>query len=326
MALVLVVLLLLTACSGDLGGRPTSAPQLTPYPTLTPSSGIRRMNGTVSVDGSSTVFPITEAAAEEFGGIAPRVRVTVGVSGTGGGFKRFCTGETDISNASRAIKDTEKQECLKRGIAYLELRIAFDGLSILVNPANTFVDYFTVDELKRIWEPGSAVSRWNQVRPNWPDQSIALFGPGTDSGTFDYFTEAIVGKARASRSDYTASEDDNVLIQGIAGQRNALGYFGYAYYVENKDKLRAVPIAVGAGTPVAPSHDSISIGAYKPLSRPLLIYVNVKSLREKDAVREFVKFYLNQSPALVDEVGYIQVPLPDFLEDIEQVRKTLSLA
>lgn len=326
MALVLVVLLLLTACSGDLGGRPTSAPQLTPYPTLTPSSGIRRMNGTVSVDGSSTVFPITEAAAEEFGGIAPRVRVTVGVSGTGGGFKRFCTGETDISNASRAIKDTEKQECLKRGIAYLELRIAFDGLSILVNPANTFVDYLTVDELKRIWEPGSAVSRWNQVRPNWPDQSIALFGPGTDSGTFDYFTEAIVGKARASRSDYTASEDDNVLIQGIAGQRNALGYFGYAYYVENKDKLRAVPIASGAGAPVAPSTESISAGAYRPLSRPLLIYVNVKSLREKDAVREFVKFYLNQSPVLVDEVGYIQVPLPDFLEDIEQVRKALSLA
>ena len=324
--MAVAAMLTLTSCSSaETAGRRTPQALLTPYPTLTLSANIHRLSGAVSIDGSSTVFPITEAAAEEFGAVAPKVRVTVGVSGTGGGFKRFCNGETDISNASRAIKDSEKQECVKKGIDYLELRIAFDGLSMLVNPSNHFVDYLTVDELKRIWEPGSAVSHWNQVRPNWPNQSIALFGPGTDSGTFDYFTEAIVGKARASRSDYTASEDDNVLIQGIAGQRYALGYFGYAYYVENKDKLRVVPVDPGDGKPVAPSPETISTGRYRPLSRPLLVYVNLKSLREKDAVREFVKFYVNQSPLLVDEVGYVQVPLPDFLADIEKIRSALAL-
>ena len=316
----------LASCSSGPPARSTPEAQLTPYPTLTASAGIHRLSGTVSVDGSSTVFPITEAAAEEFGGVAPRVRVTVGVSGTGGGFKRFCSGETDISNASRPIKDSERQECERRGIEYLELRIAFDGLSILVNPSNNFVDYLTVDELKRIWEPASPVSRWNQVRPNWPDQSIALFGPGTDSGTFDYFTEAIVGKARASRSDYTASEDDNVLIQGIAGQRNALGYFGYAYYVENKEKLKVVPVDPGDGKPVGPSTETIAAGRYRPLSRPLLVYVNLKSLREKDAVREFVKFYMNESPLLASEVGYIHVPLADFLADVEKIRAALAVS
>ena len=345
MALVMVV----TACSSDddqpapTATRPpaataTSAPAVTPTPapTSAPAAAATprptpvptvnpNISGNVDADGSSTVFPITEAMAEEFHKVAPRVRVTVGLSGTGGGFKRFCNDETDISNASRPISESEKTACAAKGVQYVELKVAFDGLSVLVNPQNTWVDYLTVAELKKIWEPASTITRWNQVRPNWPDQPINLYGPGTDSGTFDYFTEVITGRAKASRSDYTASEDDNVLVQGISGQRNALGYFGFAYYVENQSKLKLVPVDPGDGKPVKPSATTILDGTYKPLSRPLYVYVKVKSLKEKPQVQEFVKFYLNQAPKLVPQVGYVQVPHADYTTDMAKIEATLGL-
>ena len=207
------------------------------------------LTGTVSIDGSSTVFPITEAVAEEYRLVEPRVRTTIGISGTGGGFKRFCAGETALSNASRAIKDSEREVCAEKGIEFLELQVAIDGLSVLVNPKNQFVDFLTVEELQKIWEPGSNVDRWNQVRPDWPDERIVLFGPDTESGTFDYFTDVINGEEGASRADFTASSDDNVLVQGVAGERYSLGYFGFAFFVENQDKLRLVPVDPGTGAP-----------------------------------------------------------------------------
>jgi phosphate transport system substrate-binding protein len=264
--------------------------------------------GRVEADGSSTVYPVTEAVAEEFLRAGRnRVRVTVGISGTGGGFKRFCAGEIDIANASRPIKESEREACARNGVEFLELPVAYDGLSVVVHPDNTFVDCLTVDELKRIWEPGSRVRRWSDVRPTFPEVEIRLYGPGTDSGTFDYFTEAIVGTEDASRSDYTASEDDNVLVQGVEGDRYALGYFGYAYYAENANRLKLVAVDAGDGC-VAPSPETIANGLYRPLSRPLFIYVNRASLRRPE-VRTFVRFYLQHAPELVPSAGYI--PLPD---------------
>ena len=274
------------------------------------------LTGHVAVDGSSTVFLITEAVAEEFRLTEePGVRTTVGVSGTGGGFKRFCAGETDIADASREITRSEREACVRNAIAYLELQIALDGLSVVVNPRNTFVDYLTVAELRRIWEPGSRASRWNQVRPHWPDARIVLFGPDTESGTFDYFTEVINGKAGATRADYTASADDNVLVQGISGERYALGYFGYGYYQENRDKLRVVPVDPGDGRPVLPTPASITDGIYHPLSRPLLIYVNRASL-EKPAVSAFVRFYLTAAGELAPQVGYLPLPKARYDEQL----------
>jgi phosphate transport system substrate-binding protein len=266
------------------------------------------LTGSVSVDGSSTVFPITEAVAEEFRFVAPNVRATVGISGTGGGFKRFCAGEIDISNASRPIKPSEREACGEKGVDYLELVVAYDGLSVVTNLKNDFVDNLTLDELRRIWEPNSKVNRWNQVRPEWPDERIVLFGPDTESGTFDYFTETIMGAEDASRFDYTASSDDNVLVHGVSGEEFALGYFGFAFYAENPDKLRLIPVDGGDG-PIAPSQTTISNGTYAPLSRPLFLYVNTELLRESLAVQEFIDFYLTDGPELVPEVGY--VPLPD---------------
>ena len=308
--------LAVAACGGASNSSvsPTTAAGKTPTAVLNPN-----VSGSVDVDGSSTVFPITEAMAEEFRKVAPQVRVAVGVSGTGGGFKRFCNDELDISDASRPITETEKTACEANGVQYLELSVAFDGLSVLVNPQNTWVDNLTVAELKKIWEPSSVVKRWNQVRPNWPDQAINLYGPGTDSGTFDYFTEVINGKAKDSRADYTASEDDNTLVQGIAGQRNALGYFGYAYYVENKDKLKLVPIVGTDGKAVLPSDQTIKDGTYKPLSRPLFIYVKLKSLKEKAQVHGFVKFYLDQAAKLVPQVGYVQLSDAIYADDKAKV-------
>jgi phosphate transport system substrate-binding protein len=249
----------------------------------------------IKIDGSSTVFPIAEAVAEEFQ-ISKRgkVRVTVGIAGTGGGFKRFCRGETDISNASRPILKEEMEACRAAGIKYLELPVAFDALTVVVNPQNTWVKSLTTADLKKMWEPGAQgrVKTWNQIRSEWPNQPLMLFGPGADSGTFDYFTEATVGKAKSSRGDYTASEDDNVLVQGVARDANAIGYFGFAYYVENKDKLKAVPIIGKAGkAPVAPSVESVINGTYQPLARPIFIYVNAKSLG-KPEVKEFVEYYM----------------------------------
>jgi phosphate transport system substrate-binding protein len=268
-------------------------------------------NQIVKIDGSSTVFPVTEAVAEDFQAAKKNaIKVTVGISGTGGGFKKFCRGETDISNASRPILKKEMDDCKAAGIEYYELPVAFDALTVVVNPKNTFIKTLTIADLKKMWEPTAqgTVSSWKQVNPAWPDVPLKLFGPGADSGTFDYFTEAIVGKSKSSRGDFTASEDDNVLVQGVSRDVNALGYFGYAYYIENKDKLRAVPIVNEKGQPVEPSLESVTKGTYSPLARPIFIYVNAASL-SKPEVREFVDFYLKNASALAKEVKY--VPLPD---------------
>jgi phosphate transport system substrate-binding protein len=265
----------------------------------------------VKVDGSSTVFPITEAVAEDYQkSTKGKAKVTVGISGTGGGFKKFCRGETDVSNASRPILKKEMDDCKAAGIEYFELPVAFDALTVVVNPKNAFIKQLTVAEMKKMWEPGAQgkVTRWNQVNPAWPDAPIKLFGPGADSGTFDYFTEAVVGKSKASRGDFTASEDDNVLVQGVSRDVNGLGYFGYAYYIENKDKLKAVPIVNEKGQPVEPSMDAVLKGNYSPLSRPIFIYVNAKSL-DKPEVKAFVEYYMKHGAKLAKEVKY--VPLPD---------------
>lgn len=264
----------------------------------------------IKIDGSSTVYPITEAVAEEFQKANKgALRVTVGISGTGGGFKKFTRGEIDISDASRPILAKEMEEAKKNGVEYIEIPVAYDGLSVMVNPGNNWITSMTVADLKKIWEPAAQgkITKWNQVRPEWPDAPIKLYGPGADSGTFDYFTEAIVGKAKSSRGDYTGSEDDNTLVQGIAGDKIALGYFGYAYYAENKDRLKLVAIEGGKGA-VLPSEKTIMDGTYSPLSRPIFIYVNKKSA-DKPEVKQFVEFYLKNAPMLVKQVKY--VPLSD---------------
>jgi phosphate transport system substrate-binding protein len=278
---------------------------------VTPTPG--PVEGTILVDGSSTVAPITIAVAEEFQKLHPDVRVPVGISGTGGGFKKFCAGETDISNASRPIKSSEADLCAKNGIEFIELPIAFDGLAVMVNPQNDFVTCLTVEELKKIWEPGAEgkVTNWSQVRAGFPDRPLSLYGPGVDSGTFDYFTEAIVGKAKASRGDFLPSEDDNVLVQGIAGDAGALGYFGLAYYEANKDKLKLVAIDAGDGKCTYPTLETVANGTYKPLSRPLFIYVNRVRADQKDEIDLFVKYFLENAKVLVLDVGYI--PLTDEL-------------
>ena len=269
-----------------------------------------KLRGTVKIDGSSTVFPITEAVAEEFNKIRQfsRVRVTVGVSGTGGGFKKFCVGERDINNASREIKQQEIDKAKKNGIRYIEIPVAYDGLTMVINKGNNWVDYLTTAELKKIWEPGSSVKTWADVRKGWPKKRLRLYGPGTDSGTFDYFTEVINGKSQRSRSDFTKSEDDNMLVKGVAGGKYALGFFGYAYYSENKNILKAVPIQHNNHAPVSPTLETINQGTYAPLSRPIFIYVNIDSAKRPE-VREFVRFYLKNAAELSKEVGYI--PLPD---------------
>jgi len=287
LAMILAVFTL-AACSGEQQSAEPGEPVL---------------SGKVRLDGSSTVFPISEAVAEEYNAVAPKVRVTVGVSGTGGGFKKFLAGEIDINDASRVIKTSERDKAAETGIEYIELPIALDGLSVIVNLENDWVDFLTVAELNAIWKPDSNVSTWADVRAGWPSEKIRLYGPGTDSGTFDYFTKAINGKEQASRPDYTASEDDNVLVQGIAGDRYSLGYFGFAYYIENKDKLKIVPIDGGAG-PVEPMLATINNGEYAPLSRPIFIYVNPTSL-DVPAVADFLDFYVRNAGELSQEVGYV---------------------
>lgn len=295
-ATMIGALLVLPACAGGEG-----------------DSGQGTLKGAVKADGSSTVFPITEAVGEEFQTANPVVKVTIGVSGTGGGFKQFVTGETDISNASRLIKPEEIEEAKKNGIEYLELKVAFDGLSVAVNKDNDFVTDLTVEELKKIWDTGSTVKTWKDVRSEWPDREIKLFGPGTDSGTFDYFTEVINGEEDRSRSDYTASEDDNTLVQGVAGDKDSLGYFGFAYYVENKDKLNLVAV-----DEVKPSVKTIRDGSYKPLSRPLYIYVNKKSMK-KPEVKAFVEFYLKNAADLSEQVGYVPLQDDEYREQLETI-------
>lgn len=267
-----------------------------------------KLSGTISIDGSSTVFPVTEAVAEEFRAVQPDVKVTIGVSGTGGGFQKFSRGETNLSNASRPIKDKEIAACKENNINYLELEVAYDGLAVLVNPENTWVDSFTVEELKMIWEPAAQgkIMKWNQIRAEWPNEEIHLFGPGVASGTYDYFTEAVVGKSGSSRGDFTASEDDHVLVQGIAGDKYSLGFFGLAYYTENKDKLTLIGVHNGEEV-VKPSLETVSNGTYKPLSRPLFVYVNSTSVKHPEVV-EFVNFYIDNAGELSEDVGYIPLP------------------
>ena len=277
------------------------------------------LSGTIEIDGSSTIYPVSEAVAEEFGKLHKNVRVNVGVSGTGGGFKRFYAGETDISDASRPMKPGEIDKANDNGIKFHELKVGTDGLSVIVNLSNTWTDCLTVYELKKIWEPNSTIKNWNQVRSSFPDQKMRLYGPDTDSGTFDYFTEEINGEAQASRSDYTASADDNVLVQGISGDKGSLGYFGYAYYAENKDKLKVIGIDNGDGC-VVPSANTIGNGSYKPLSRPLFIYVNATSLDKQPEVKEFVKFYMEHGKKLVDEVGYISLAASVYAENLNKIK------
>lgn len=267
----------------------------------------------IKIDGSSTVYPITEAVAEEFGNKNSEIKVTVGISGTGGGFKKFCAGETDISDASRPIKQTEVELCKTNGIEYVELPVAFDALSVVIHPKNTWAKTMTVTELKKIWEPEAQgkITKWSQVRAGWPDKEIVLFGAGVDSGTYDYFTEAVVGKEHSSRGDFTSSEDDNVLVNGVAGNENAMGFFGMAYYLENKGKLSAVAIDDGKSDngagPQLPSVENVIKGVYQPLARPLFIYASKKAL-EKKTVKDFVAFYLDNTSKLSSEVGYVQLP------------------
>ena len=277
----------------------------------------------VKIDGSSTVFPVTEAVAEEFQKTKKgKVKVTVGIAGTGGGFKKFCRGEIDISDASRPILKSEIEICKQSGIQFIELPVAYDALTVIVNPKNDWVKSLNVPDLKKMWEPAAQgkVSSWNQVRSEWPNNPLKLFGPGADSGTFDYFTEAIVGKSKSSRGDFTASEDDNVLVQGVANDRNALGYFGFAYYIENQAKLRAVAIDGGKGS-VGPSPKTVEDGTYQPLSRPIFIYVSKKSLDSKPEVKEFVDFYLKNAAKLVKDVKYVALPPNAYTIGAEHIKK-----
>jgi phosphate transport system substrate-binding protein len=270
-----------------------------------------RAAATINIDGSSTVFPVTEAVAEEFQAQEKgQVRVTVGISGTGGGFKKFCRGETDVSDASRPILKEEMEACKAAGIEYVELPVAYDALTVAVSPKNDWVSEITVEDLKKIWAPEAQgqVTRWNQVRPEWPDQPLMLFGAGPDSGTFDYFTEAVVGKAKSSRGDYTGSEDDNVLVQGIENNKNALGYIPFAYYAPHKERMKALAIVAKPGEKgVLPSLEAVKAGTYQPLSRPLFIYVSKKSA-ERPEVKRFIEFFLGEGPALIEEVGYMPLP------------------
>ncbi len=279
--------------------------------------GEDQLSGRIEIDGSSTVYPVSEAIAEEFRAEAPGVRVTVGLSGTGGGFKKFTRGETDINDASRQISASEQKLARENGVEYLELKVAFDGIAVVAHPENDWTDYVTVGELKTMWEPEAQenIDRWKDVRSSWPDRNLQLYGPGVASGTYDYFTEVIVGESGASRGDFTASEDDNVLVQGVAGDKNALGFFGLAYYEENSDKLRLVPVDDGDGNPVKPTLETVASNAYKPLSRPLSIYVRKKAV-QREEVREFIDFYLDQAGKIAKDVGY--VPMPDSLYEKEK--------
>lgn len=271
------------------------------------------LSGSISIDGSSTVYPLTEAVAEEFRKLYPNVKTTIGVSGTGGGFKKFSRGETHISNASRPIKKKEAEACAAANIQFIELPVAYDGLAVVVGKENTWVDYMTVAELKKLWEPAAQgkIKKWNQIRSSWPDEEIHLFGAGTASGTFDYFTEAIVGEAGASRGDFTASEDDNVLVQGVSMDRLALGFFGLAYYEENTDKLKLVPISVddskNGSDAVVPTQETVANGTYQPLSRPVFIYVNLKEC-DRPEVQTFVSYYLEHIGSWAKDVGYVALP------------------
>ncbi|MHC5111880.1 MAG: PstS family phosphate ABC transporter substrate-binding protein [Planctomycetota bacterium] len=288
-----------------------------------------QLRGNVKIDGSSTVAPIMMATAELFQAENPRVRVTVGISGTGGGFKKFLDERkdlrTDISDASRAIKPSERSRADKLNLKYVEIPVGIDGMAIMVHPSNDFCDHLTVDELKKIWEPGSAIMNWNQIRTSFPDLPLKLYGPDTDSGTFDYFTKAICGKERASRSDYTASASDNVLVQGISGDRGALGYFGYSYYEANKSKLKLIAVDNNDGNPIKPNLEIIRGGSYKPLSRPMFIYVNTDAI-DRPEVMGFLNFFLDNAKMIVEHPKVNYVALSDELYEIARNRLTTKKA
>lgn len=298
MCTAIIVTLALAACGGEAGDAG--------------ASNSSALSGRVEIDGSSTVFPVAEAVAEEFQVANPGARVTVGFSGSGGGFKRFCAGEIDIANASRPIKGSEAEACAAAGVEFTELSVAWDGLSVITNPANEFASCLTTGELRRIWEPNSAVTTWRDVRSEWPAEEIRLYGPGTDSGTFDYFTEVINGESGASRPDFQASEDDNILVQGVAGDRFALGYFGYAYYAENASRLKLLSVDSGNGC-VAPADDTIEDGSYAPLSRPLFVYVKHAALARPE-VRGYVDFMLEHALELVPSTGYHALSAEQYAE------------
>ena len=283
----------------------------------TADEGTESAGTVIEIDGSSTVYPVTEAVAEEFQRANPGSRVTVGISGTGGGFQKFCRGEIAIADASRPITPGESETCASAGVQFIELPVAYDGLAVVIHPNNTWAEHMTVAELKKLWEPAAqnTVTRWSQIRPGWPDREIHLFGAGVDSGTFDYFTEAVAGTSGASRGDYTSSEDDNVIVQGVAGDELALGYFGFAYYEENRDKLRLVAIddqdeSNGAG-PIQPSPETVSQGLYRPLSRPVFVYPAVTAL-DRPEIQAFLDFYLTEGVPLVREVGYIPLSQTEY--------------
>lgn len=325
LALLLLATMIVTACAA-----PTAPAASTTAPAAGASEGSADQAqaaqpaeagaDTIIIDGSSTVAPITSAVAEEFQRENPNVRVPVGISGTGGGFKKFCAGETDISDASRPIKESEFQECSANGIEYIELPVAFDGMAVLVNPANDWVECLTVEELKKVWEPAAegVITNWNQIREGFPDRPLNLYGAGVDSGTYDYFTQAIVGEEGASRGDFLPSEDDNVLVQGIAGDENALGFFGLAYYEQNMDKLKLVAVDNNNGACVLPDIKTVADGSYQPLSRPIFIYVNRARIDEKPILNAFVDFYMKNASALSAEVGY--VPLTEEIYTLAQKR------
>lgn len=270
------------------------------------------LSGEIKVDGSSTVYPITEAIAEEFRIDQPDVRVTVGISGTGGGFKKFSRGEIDINDASRPIKEQEANACKEHNIDHKALKVAYDGLAVVVNKENTWAETITIDELKKMWEPAAQgkITKWNQIRSDWPNEEFRLYGPGVASGTYDYFTEVVVGESGSSRGDYTASEDDNVLVQGIKGDKNAIGFFGYAYFTENQESLKLVGVDNGKGA-VLPDPQAISNGTYTPLSRPVFIYVSSVAAKRPE-VHAFVNFYLENAAAIVPDVGYVSLPKEEY--------------
>jgi phosphate transport system substrate-binding protein len=276
---------------------------------------------TVKIDGSSTVFPVTEAVAEEFQKANRGLKVTVGISGTGGGFRKFCRNETDIQNASRPILAKEMEDCRKEGVQFIELPVAYDALTVVVNPRSA-LSSISIEDLKKMWEPAAqgTMMRWNQVNPAFPDAPLQLFGAGADSGTFDYFTEAVTGKSKSSRGDFTASEDDNVLVQGVSRSPNALAFFGYAYFQENKDKVKGLAISWKGGRPVEPSEANVLNGTYQPLSRPIFIYVNAKSLARPE-VKSFVEFYMKSAPKLVKEVKYVPLPAKAYDYNLGAVQK-----
>lgn len=285
-----------------------------PAADAVPAAEEAKLSGEIRVDGSSTVFPITEAMAEEFLAANPDVKIPVGVSGTGGGFKKWLAKETDINDASRPIKDKEKEDAAANGIDYVELKVGFDGLSVLVNKENTWVDSLTVEELNKIWDKDSTVKTWSDVNPAWPAEPIKFYAPGTDSGTFEYFTETINKEAGNIRADFTGSEDDNVLVQGIAGDKNALGFFGFAYYEENMDKLKVVKI-----NGVEPTFETIKDGSYAPLSRPLFMYVNKEALTRPE-VQTFLTFYLENAADIIPQVGYVALPAEEYTAGIASLK------